>query len=115
MKEIVQKFRKQEKRKLISTTFLENPDFNLIDIDEFCFNLYTQRNRGRSSKVEKAKNINHLSKSGNVSTVMAVEKQKGVICGDSQNSNDTSDDFQVFLVILYEKIKEKNIRNLFFF
>ena len=106
----------KNKRKLISTLILENPDFNLIFIDEFGFNLGTQRNRGRSLKGEKAINITPLSKGGNVSTVMAVEKQNGVICYDSENSPINSDDFQVFLVILCENIKEKNIRNpvLFF-
>lgn len=93
---------------------LHNQNYTFVFIDEFGFNLSTQRRMGRSKKGQKAILPTPLQRGSNVSVCLAVEKVHGYIYHSVQTRPFKGDDFEEFLEVLADVVESMNMINVVF-
>ena len=93
---------------------LHNQQYTFIFIDEFGFNLSTQRKMGRSKRGKKAIMITPLQRGANISVCLAIEKVHGYIYHSVQARPFTSVDFEEFLEVLADVVESMNMVNVVF-
>lgn len=82
---------------------------NIVYIDESGFNLWTQRTRGRAHVGERAIRVVGAQRGGNLTVIMAISPQLGLINAQFINGGTTKVVYQQFLDSLIEKLEGSSV------
>jgi transposase len=92
--------------------FLGNQQMNFIYVDEFGFNLSTQRRFGRAPAGQRAIQITPANQGSNVSVVAAIQRGVGLVLFEEKEGSFDALRFEAFiqrLVAHYQQIQAQNI------
>jgi transposase len=101
-------------RKLYCEWVLANQHLTFIYIDEFGFQIGTQRRFGRAPRGQPAQRITPLTRSANVSVCLAVSAAHGLIYYDVNNGAFDRESFGIFIDSLAEEVAGRQIANACF-
>ena len=100
------------KRKEYAEWFLNNQNLEMVFVDEFGFNLSTQRNYARSRKGDKAIIISPICAAAHASVAMAIHKDHGILYYECEFENYNRDSFNIFMTNLTYFLKDLNLLNI---
>jgi transposase len=96
-------------RKAYCEWVLANQHLGFIYIDEFGFQIGTQRRFGRAPRGQPARRITPLTRSANVSVCLAVSAAHGLIYYDTNNGAFDRESFGIFIDSLAEEVSVRRI------
>ena len=102
----------KEMRAEYAQWFMHNQDKSFVFIDEFGFNLNTIRRFGRGKSGARVPVNVARNKGTNVSVMMAVCEEHGLLLARDREGSMTAEDFEVFLSILCDAIRDHGMRNV---
>jgi transposase len=92
-------------RKVYAEWFLANQGLNFVYVDEFGFNLSTQRHYGRARSGQRAIQITPANQGANVSVAMAIQRGRGIIQYTAKEKAFTAATFSDFIAELLASLQ----------